>query len=241
MSEPGSLIRSLSGRMTARNFHSHVINEIGVGIISGKYPIGTTLPNDADMMMQFNVSRTVLREALKTLESKGLVEARPKIGTRVSARSRWNHFDWQVLAWHYIAGPDESFWANLNEVRMSLEPVAAAKAAENRTADDVRMMQYWIQQMENSVDSAQNFALADFELHRAIADATISPFMRSISGVIELAHAAIYEKVVAAPSKSLIDGQLISHGKLVSAIESGNSASASNQMKAIIKFESKSS
>jgi len=241
MSEPGSLIRSLSGRMTARNFHSHVINEIGVGIISGKYQIGTNLPNDADMISHFNVSRTVLREALKTLESKGLVEARPKIGTRVSARSRWNHFDWQVLAWHYIAGPDESFWANLNEVRMSLEPVGAAKAAENRTADDVRMMQYWIQQMENSIDSAQNFALADFELHRAIADASISPFMRSISGVIELAHAATYEKIVSAPSKSLIDGQLISHGKLVAAIESGNSTSASNQMKAIIKFESKSS
>ena len=241
MSEPGSLIRSLSGRMIARNFHSHVINEIGVGIISGKFPIGTSLPNDADMMARFNVSRTVLREALKTLESKGLVEARPKIGTRVSARSRWNHFDWQVLAWHYIAGADVVFWANLNEVRMSLEPVAAAKAAENRTADDVRMMQYWIHQMEMSKDSPQNFALADFELHRAIADASISPFMRSISGVIELAHAAIYEKVVTTPSKSLIDIQLSSHGKLVSSIESGNSTSASSQMKAIVKFESKSS
>ena len=69
MSEPGSLLRSLSGRSTARNYHSHVINEIGAGVISGRYAIGTTLPNDAELMEEFEVSRTVLREALKTLEA----------------------------------------------------------------------------------------------------------------------------------------------------------------------------
>ncbi|WP_250995847.1 FadR/GntR family transcriptional regulator [Agrobacterium vitis] len=99
MIEPGSLLRSLAGRITARNFHSHVINEIGAGVISGRFAVGSILPNDAALMDEFSVSRTVLREALKTLEAKGLVEARPKVGTKVAKKSRWNLYDRQVLAW----------------------------------------------------------------------------------------------------------------------------------------------
>ena len=72
MSEPGSLVRALSGRQTARNYHSYVIAEVGLGIASGRFAVGTILPNDAEMMDSYGVSRTVLREALKTLEAKGL-------------------------------------------------------------------------------------------------------------------------------------------------------------------------
>ncbi len=78
MSEPGSLIRTLSGRPPARNFHSYVINEVGRAIVSGDMPVGSNLPGDAEMMMRFGVSRTVLREALKTLEAKGLSKPAPK-------------------------------------------------------------------------------------------------------------------------------------------------------------------
>ena len=67
MSEPGSLIRTLSGRQTARNFHSYVINEVGRAIVTGTMPVGSSLPGDAEMMARYDVSRTVLREAIKTL------------------------------------------------------------------------------------------------------------------------------------------------------------------------------
>ena len=120
MSEPGSLIRSLSGRPTARNFHSYVIGEVGVGIASGKYPVGSVLPNDAEMMDRYGVSRTVLREALKTLEAKGLVEARAKVGTRVLPRNRWNLFDRQVLTWIFEAGPDKALLSSLVDLRQPL-------------------------------------------------------------------------------------------------------------------------
>ena len=62
MSEPGSLLRSLSGKPAARNFHTFVINEIGASIVAGRYPVGSILPSDAEMMANFGVSRTVLRE-----------------------------------------------------------------------------------------------------------------------------------------------------------------------------------
>ena len=87
MSEPGLLIRSLSGRQSARNFHSFVINEIGQGVASGAFALGSILPNDAEMIERYGVSRTVLREALKTLEAKGMVEARAKVGAPASTEA----------------------------------------------------------------------------------------------------------------------------------------------------------
>lgn len=230
MSEPGSLLRSLSGRSTARNFHSHVINEIGAGVISGRYPIGSVLPNDAELMADFEVSRTVLREALKTLEAKGLLEARPKVGTKVSQRNRWNLYDPQVLAWHLDAPADEEFLTGMQEVRRALEPLAAGQAAKRRSADQIRLMLYWIRQMETSLSSAQNFVLADFELHRIIADAAHNPFLRALYGVIELSHAFAYQRLVLQSDEEALLPFLDKHRALVTRIEYGDEAGAREAM-----------
>lgn len=187
MSESGTLIRSLSGRLAARNFHSYVINDIGVGIVSGRFPVGSILPNDAAMMGEYGVSRTVLREALKTLEAKGLVEARPKVGTRVLPRNRWNLFDSQVLSWHFEAEPDRHFLESLFDTRLALELRAADLAARHRNSDHIRLLKYWAHQMEMSFDAPEPFALAELEFHRIIAEASANPFLRSISGMVELA------------------------------------------------------
>jgi DNA-binding FadR family transcriptional regulator len=219
MSEPGSLLRSLSGRTTARNFHSHVINAIGAGVISGRFPIGSILPNDAALMAEFDVSRTVLREALKTLEAKGLLEARPKVGTKIAKRNRWSLYDPQVLAWHLDAPLDTEFLEGLNDIRRSLEPLAAAQAALKRTADHIRLMQYWIRQMEMSFTSPETFCLADFELHRIIADASHNPFMRALYGVVELSHALAYLNLINAEDEEAMLAQMAAHRTLVAAVE----------------------
>lgn len=230
MSEPGSLLRSLAGRTTARNFHSHVINEIGAGVINGRFPVGSTLPNDAALMAEFDVSRTVLREALKTLEAKGLLEARPKVGTKVAKRTRWNLYDAQVLAWHFGQPVEREFLVGLKDMRRIVEPHAAARAAEKRTADQVRLLQYWIRQMEISISEMQNFALADFELHRIIADASQNPFMRSFIGVIELSHALCYRPLVELPDEDRMGAIIGAHRTLVTTIERGEPAPASMAM-----------
>ena len=125
MREPGLLIRSLSGRQSARNFHSFVINEIGPGVASGAFASGafapgafapgSILPGDAEMMNRYSASRTVLREALKTLVAKGLVDTRSKVGTRVQPRNRWNLFNRQVLYWIFHARPEADFMDSLTE------------------------------------------------------------------------------------------------------------------------------
>ena len=185
MSEPGSLVRALSGRQTARNYHSYVITEVGLGIASGRFAVGTILPNDAEMMDSYGVSRTVLREALKTLEAKGLVEARAKVGTRVLPRSRWNLFDRSVLGWIQDAGPDAAFLASFTELRDTIEMQTATLAASRRTAEQVRMLHYWLNQRAAMTTLAEPFALAEFEFHRTLCEASQNPFLRATSGLVE--------------------------------------------------------
>lgn len=187
MSEPGSLIRTLSGRQAARNFHSFVIGEVGLAVVSGRFKVGAILPNDAEMIEAYGVSRTVLREALKTLEAKGLVEARPRVGTRVLPRSRWNLFDRQVLGWIHEAGPDPAFLDAFFAVRRGIELQATELAARHRTADQLRQLYYWLTQRQTAAALVEPFAQAEFELHRLLADASANPFLRAASPLSEFA------------------------------------------------------
>lgn len=197
MIETGSLIRSLSGRRAARNFHTFVINEIGQAIVTGRFPTGSVLASDAVMMETYGVSRTVLREALKTLEAKGLVEARPKVGTRVSPRVRWNFFDPQVLAWHFEAPPDPGFYESLFRARERLEMPMVELAARYRNAEQVRLLKYWCHQMETAGDSVEQFGLACLEAHGVIADSAQDMLLRSVLGVVELTLALALTRDVA--------------------------------------------
>jgi DNA-binding FadR family transcriptional regulator len=237
LTEPGSLIRQISGRSAARNFHSFVISDLGTGIVSGRFPVGSILPNDAAMMDKYNVSRTVLREALKTLEAKGLVEARPKVGTRVSPRSRWNMFDIEVLSWHFETKSDRSFVDNLFDVRRSLELPAADRAAELRTGEHIRLLKYWAYQMDLSRDQPEPFALAELELHRLIMDASQNPFLRSACSMVELSLAvAVSASIEVAPDFDRSD-QIRQHNTLVASIENADSDAARAAMASIIDAE----
>lgn len=226
MIETGSLIRSLSGRRAARNFHTFVINEIGQAIVTGSFPVGSVLASDAVMMEQYGVSRTVLREALKTLEAKGLVEARPKVGTRVSPRLRWNFFDPQVLAWHFDAPPDPIFYESLFRIRALLEPPMVELAARHRNAEQVRLLKYWCHQMETADDSIEQFGLACLEVHTIIADSGHDMLLRSVLGVVELTLALALTRsstLAAAVYREKAAALFIS---LTAALEAGDSANS---------------
>lgn len=237
MSEPGSLLRSLSGRPSARNFHAFVINEIGGGIVSGRYPVGSTLPSDAEMMASFGVSRTVLREALRTLESKGIVEARPKVGTRVSNRSRWNFFDRQVLAWHFEADMSAEFVAGLFDVRARLEEHATGLAVLQRNAEHIRLLKYWVHQMELAHEDVEAHSLAALEVHRVIVDASGNPLLRSALGLVELTLAVVAVGVPEGGRVAFRRAQTARCNALVEAVEAGQGAAASEAMRELVAFE----
>ncbi len=241
MSEPGSLIRTLSGRQAARNFHSYVINEVGRAIVAGEMPVGSSLPGDAEMMDRFGVSRTVLREALKTLEAKGLVEARAKVGTRVLPQSRWNLFDRQVLAWKLESGPTEGFLAAFDVIREGLEVQAARLAARHREAEHIRLMHYWKNQISVLSHQPEPFALALFEIHRLVAEASGNPFLRAASSVIEFGVAvAVLARLDAdrnAPAEGLAATVMADCEALVGAVERGEADLAADAMLRLLRPE----
>ena len=214
-----------------------MISDLGTNIVSGRFPVGSILPNDAAMMDNYGVSRTVLREALKTLEAKGLVEARPKVGTRISPRSRWNMFDIEVLSWHFETKSDRSFVDNLFDVRRSLELPAADRAAGLRTGEHIRLMKYWAYQMELSRDQAEPFALAELELHRLIMDASQNPFLRSACSMVELSLAVAISASIKGTSNFDRSDQIRQHTALVTAVENGDRHGAQSAMAAIIDAE----
>jgi len=226
MIEAGSLIRSLSGRPAARNFHTFVINEIGHAIVTGRFPIGSILANDAEMMETYGVSRTVLREALKTLEAKGLVEARPKVGTRVSPASRWSLFDPQVLSWHFYAAPDAQFYESLFEVRRALELPAASRAAGRRTSENIRGMKYWLHQLESANGDLENHGIAELEIHRIIAETSGNALMRSVTGLVELTLALALRQCAEKGEEGYLERSRAALTRLVEAIGNSDAAGA---------------
>lgn len=228
----------LSGRPAARNFHSYVINEVGRAIVSGDMPVGSSLPGDAEMMDRFGVSRTVLREALKTLEAKGLVEARPKVGTRVLPQSRWNLFDRQILAWKLESNPSPAFLASFQIIRESLELQAAALAARNREAEHVRLLNYWLNQRTAMSHQPEPFAMAEFEIHHVIAEASGNPFLRAASAIVEF---GVVRDVLDCldpdrqpPPAGLASALALPYSTLVRAIERGDPQDARLAMTSII-------
>src|SRR6476469_8088647 len=112
-----------------RGLYGAVVHEIGVRIVDGELKPGETLP-DNGFLDELEVSRTVVREAVKVLAAKGLVESRPKVGTRVRPRRDWNLLDPDVLAWQVEAGADASFLDQALELRRMIEPAAARLAAD---------------------------------------------------------------------------------------------------------------
>ena len=121
-----------------------------------------------------------------TKVAKGLIEARPKVGTRVSPASRWSFFDPQVLSWHFYAKPDRHFYESLFEVRRALETRAAALATQRRTAENIRVMKYWLHQMDLAEGNLEAHGLSGLEIHRAIAESSGNSLLRSVTGIVEL-------------------------------------------------------
>ena len=116
------------------------MQELGSRIVRGDVKPGDTLPNEADLGREFGASRTVVREAVKSLASKGLIDPRTRVGTKVLPSTQWNLLDLDVLGWRYAAMPPMQFFREMSEIRRMIEPEAAALAAERVKPDDLAVM-----------------------------------------------------------------------------------------------------
>jgi DNA-binding FadR family transcriptional regulator len=226
----GDLIATLSGRNPARNLHSDVLWELGFAIVSEQYPAGSILPPDSELLERFGVSRTVLREALKTLAAKGMIEARARIGTRVLPRERWNLFDGDVLAWHFELGPDVTFLRSLAEVRIGIEIEGAALAAERAGDEQASRLLACVDRME-SAETPADFARYDLEFHRIVAEASGNPFMASISALVEMALTAAFTISSPVNDPAALSVTVNVHKRIAQAIRDGDPDAARAAMR----------
>lgn len=170
---------ALAGRL-----HDQVVDRLGRLILRAEILPGAALPTEADLGAQLGVSRTVVREAIKVLAAKGLIEVRPKTGTRVLPRDHWNLLDPDVLNWHQDVAAREEFFHHLSEVRAIIEPAAARLAAQRASAAEIADLTAWCQRMELAVADTQAFITADLRFHAAIVAAAHNPILRQTSNTI---------------------------------------------------------
>jgi len=170
-----------------KRIHGTIAHQLGVAIISGKYQPGEVLSDEITASAQLKISRTAYREAIRILGAKGLVSSRPKVGTTINPRNRWNHLDPDLLAWSFEALPDSSFINDLFELRAVIEPAAAALAAERRDQGHLARMQLALQVMERDTLATSSGQIADRDFHHALLEATRNEAISSLASGIAAA------------------------------------------------------
>ncbi len=166
--------------------HASLANEIGLRIVRGDYPPGTILPNEAKWSETFEVSRSAVREAIKMLMAKSLLSSRPKVGSWVEPRERWNLLDRDVLGWYAMAPDRESFLRTVQEFRHIIEPEATALAAERRTEEQMAEISTACREMGEATSLASR-TQADTRFHLAILRASGNELLVPLGVLIELA------------------------------------------------------
>jgi len=172
-------------RRKSLRLHGTIARDLGVLIVSGRYKPGEVLNGEISASDRLHVSRGAYREAVRILAAKGLVESRPKVGTRVSPQTSWHLLDPDVLAWIFQFEPDETLLANLFELRKIIEPEAAALAAERRAQRELDIMSDSLERMGRYTLAVDEGRRADHDFHSALLRASGNIFMVSLtSGVV---------------------------------------------------------
>ncbi|RWK38342.1 FadR/GntR family transcriptional regulator [Mesorhizobium sp.] len=183
---PAVVRRANAARMPGSSVHASLANEIGLRIVRGDYPPGTILPNEAKWSETFDVSRSAVREAIKMLMAKGLLASRPKIGSWVEPKERWNLLDRDVLAW-YATSPDrEVFLKTVQEFRHIIEPEATAFAATRRTDEQMAEISQACREMGEATTLPER-TRADTRFHLAILRASGNDLLVPLGVLIESA------------------------------------------------------
>jgi DNA-binding FadR family transcriptional regulator len=179
-----SNLSSPAMRGRKRSLFAHVVEEIGSQIVSGALGPNAPLPNEAALGRELGASRSVIREAVKSLAAKGLLESRTRTGIRVLPPMHWNLLDTEVLAWRYSSLPAREFIRELFEIRRMIEPQAAGLAAERATDQEIAAIGAAYSAMEDAKRSTESAVMADLNFHRAILSAGRNALLLQMGNLI---------------------------------------------------------
>lgn len=213
-----------------RGIHGAAVDGLAQQIINGDLAPGTVL-DPRELEREYDASRTVIREALRVLSAKGLVDARPKRGTFIRPREDWNLLDPDVLHWQYEQRDDTGFLQNLAEVRAIVEPAGVRLAARRRTEDELATMQECLEESAAADASVDVIVAADLRFHRALLFATHNELLQRMELVIETGLRA--RDLLVHGQESWADS-LPAHRRVLDAVETGDEAAAEAAMNALL-------
>ena len=173
------------------SLRDRLAGEIGRRIIGGEFAPGALLPNEAEWGRVYKASRTAVREAIKTLNGKGLLASRPKIGSRVEPQTQWNLLDRDVLAWHCAAMDRREFLQSTQEARKLLEPGIAALAAQKCTPAQLAAIKAALEGMRRA-RSASGMVAPDVDFHQALLAAANNALLAPFGMIIEQALGSFF-------------------------------------------------
>lgn len=170
-----------------RNLTHQVTYQLGAAIVRGEYGINDPLPTEAELCEAFDISRSVIREAVKMLTAKGLISSRPRQGIRVQPNNRWNMFDEDVLEWTLSSRPSLELLREFTELRMGIEPEAAILAARKQNRERIADIEKALLRMDAAEHGNDDPLEADIAFHTAVLLASENRFFIQLRSFIQTA------------------------------------------------------
>ena len=215
------------------NFHKNSLDLLGQAILSGQYAVGASLPPEPSLCEALGVSRTVVREAIKSLVAKGLLSTGPKVGTRVLPDAHWNWFDPDVVAWQARCGLTPEFLKDLQELRHVVEPAAVRLAAERATSDDIAYIEAAYAGMKLAVEQGGDYVTHDLRFHGGLLQASHNRMLVQMSKALNALLRTSFEI-----STRIQDGSKTSlplHRAVLDAVIARHPAKAERAVKVLIE------
>jgi DNA-binding FadR family transcriptional regulator len=180
VAQPGGVV-SLINR---RNLHDQIVEELGRRIVGDEFGREGLLPTEPQLAAELGVSRNALREAIKVLVSKGLIEVRPKTGMRIRPAADWNLLDREVLGWHAFSSRHLEHSFDLAEFRLIIEPRASHLAAKRASAAEIAAIDKACTRLEGCVGKPDLVPEADIVFHRSILLASHNAILNHLGSLV---------------------------------------------------------
>jgi DNA-binding FadR family transcriptional regulator len=218
--------------MSAVNLTQSLVQKLGSSIVRGELPAGQPLPIEAELGKKFGASRTVTREAVKILSTKGLIGQRPRVGTYVHPEDRWDLLDSEVLTWILDRRFSHSLVREFLEVRIGIEPAAAALAAVNATDGEKDLLKQKLEKMKGAINGHFDPVAADIAFHSTILEISHNRFYHQLTPIVETAL-RFSIRVTNKAKGALADYD--AHEKIYKAIRSGSPEASAKACRDLIR------
>jgi DNA-binding FadR family transcriptional regulator len=223
----------MNARLRGQNLTYTIAHNLGVAIVTGVYSTDNPIPIESELCRQFGSSRTVLREAVKMLTAKGLLGSRPRLGTLVQPESNWNLLDPDVLGWLLERKFSLALLIEFTEMRLAMEPAAAALAARSAGPEGTAAIRSAIERMKAADTGGDDPLESDIAFHVAVLKASRNRFYAQLAGFT--ATALRFSIRTTNRYKGVQLANVADHKKVADAILAGRATAASDAMRKLIQ------